>query len=101
MASIKLDYFEGLVKNVNKKLGFDFTVKSENGEIALFSKKGRVFGTQSPQVFESAIKSLKKDGTISHYLFEERKDYRDFIAKEKQAGVSPKEAHKKYFENLL
>lgn len=51
--------------------------------------------------FESALKSLKKDGTISHRLFEERKDYISFIEDKRKQGVNPKAAHLDYFKNLL
>jgi len=99
--TLKLDYFEGMVNSINKRYGFEFTIVMRDDQIELFSKKGRVFGTTDPRVFESALKSLKKDGVISHYLFEERKDYRAFIKDAQDKGLNPKQAHKQYFESLL
>jgi transposase len=101
MTALKLDYFSGMVTSINKKLKTELSVVIENGEITLKSKKGRVFGTPDPNTFEKALKSLKKEGTISHYLFEERKEYNAFIKEQGSKGISPKEAHKIYFQNLL
>jgi len=100
--AIKLDYFSGMVNSINKKYGMELAVGTQGTQIELRSKKGRVFGSDDPTLFESALKSLKKDGTISHYLFEERKDYKAFIeSKVKEEGLNPKQAHKQYFESLL
>lgn len=100
--ALKLDYFEGLVSSINKKYKYELSIGQQGSQIELRSAKGnRVFGTEDPITFESALKSLKKDGTISHYLFEERKEYRDFIAKRKSEGLNPKQAHQEYFNSLL
>jgi len=99
--AVKLDYFEGMVKSINRKYKYDLSVDMQGSQIELKSKKGRVFGTDKPSLFESALKSLKEDGTISHYLFEERKEYISFIEDKKKQGVNPKAAHLEYFKNLL
>lgn len=99
--ALKLDYFEGLVSSINKKYKYELTIKQQGSQIELFSAKGRVFGTTDPNDFESALKSLKKEGTISHYLFEERKEYREFIEQKKKEGLNPKQAHQQYFKSLI
>ena len=99
--AVKLDYFIGLVSSINKKYKYGLSVEEHNNQIELRSKKGRVYGTNDPIKFESALKSLKKDGTISHRLFEERKDYTSFIEDKRKQGVNPKAAHLEYFKNLL
>ena len=99
--AFKLDYFEGLVSSINKKYGYKFSVSTEHDQVQLIGSKGRIFGTSNPAIFESALKSLKKEGTISHYLFEERKDYKAFIDQKIKEGKNPKQAHKEYFESII
>lgn len=101
--NVKLDYFEGLARNVNKKFGYNLRVLVENDQYTICSNGKRVYGTTNPVNLESAFKSMQKDGTISHYLFSERKEYKQFIenyVKEHQ-GANPKVAHKAYFLALL
>lgn len=96
-----LKYFEALANSINKKWGYGLSVLLEQGQIELKSKKGRVYGTSDPSKMDSALKSLKKTGVISHYSFEERKEYQNFIKQETDNGADVKAAHKKYFLNLI
>lgn len=96
-----LDYFNGLVKTINKKWGYNLSIELKTTQIELKSQKGRIYGTDALSKMESALKSLKNTGIISHYCFEERKEYQSFIKDKVSAGIPQKIAHKEYFLNLL
>jgi len=97
----KLDYFDGLVVTINKKYNYQLSVTDNNSVIQLKSGENLVYSTDEPIRFESALKSLKKDGVISHWCFEGRKDYKDFLKQRAAEGLNVKQAHQLFFKSLL
>ena len=99
---IKLDCFKGTISSEKKKYGYQLSVEAgEDNYIELHGTKGRIYGTKSPSDFDKCVKSILKTGAISHYLLEERKDYKKFYEEKSTEGLDPKEITLNYFKNLI